>query len=243
MNKTNNLTNKMGKSLPIIIFLSLLLFGCNPSLTVNIASEDSVSLEFSSGLGETVKETLYTITGTEEGSPLFDKNAVEMNLLTAGLPTESVIVSQNNLYMRTSPVSMKKMEAVAPGILEEFSSNYIKISLSPEKIQNFTSVFPEDTLGYIDLLCAPIFTMEELTTEDYAEVLGAIYGKTLAKEAMESEFVISIILPKDKEILDIGIVDLPYAKASIEGNRAEILVSLADFLCNLNESTIHISWK
>lgn len=243
MNKTNNLTNKMTKFFPILILLSLLMYGCNPSLTVNITSEDSVSLEFSSGLGETVKETLYTITGVEEGSPLFDKTAVRQNLLTAGLPTEIVNIDQNNLYLKTSPVSMEEMEAVAPGIIEEFSSTYMRLSLSPERIQNFTSIFPEDTLGYIDLLCAPIFTMEELTTEEYAEVLGAIYGKTLANEAMESEFEITIRVPNDMEILDIGIADLPYAKAKINKNSAKILVSLADFLCNLKDSTIHISWR
>lgn len=246
MKQTTNIS-KQKKSINLILKIAILLIftvlfcGCNPTLSVNIASTDAVSLEFYSGLGESVEETVSAITGTDAQTPLFDKEAVSQNLEATGFSVKSVEVYDNNLFLETNPMSMYKIQSITSGLIEEITSNSVTISLTPEKFQEFVTVLPEETVGYLDLLCAPIFTNEELTTEDYYEVLSAIYGKTLAQEAMESEFVINVSVPSNEEIIDIK-VDIPNAKALIKNNSAKIVVPLADFLCNLRESMIIIVW-
>lgn len=246
MKQTINLL-KQNKSLYLILKIAILLIftglfcGCNPTLSINIASTDAVSLDFYSGLGESVEETIYAITGTDAQTPLFDKEAVTKNLEATGFSVKSIELDDNNLFLETNPMSMYKMQDITSGLIEDITTNYVTISLTPEKFQEFVSILPEETVGYLDLLCAPILTNEELTTADYYEVLSAIYGKTLAQEALESNFVINISVPNDKEIIDMG-VDIPNAKSMIRNNKAKIIVPLADFLCNLEESVIIIAW-
>ena len=234
--------NKITQNILVALLgIICLLVGCSPSLNVNISSSEAVTIEFSSGLGENLVQTLYSITEADSQSPLFNKNAVAENLELSGFPVDSVSVDNNDLFVKTKPTSLQSIAKNTSGLIEEVTNNSVTISLTPEKFQEFVTILPEETVGYLDLLCAPIFTNEELTTEDYYEVLSAIYGKTLAQEALESEFVINVSVPSNEEIIDIK-VDIPNAKAMIKNNSAKIVVPLADFLCNLRESMIIIVW-
>lgn len=63
----------MRKNLLSIFVLFIFLFafmGCSPSLAVNIATANDVSVEFSSGLGEALVQTLYSITDMDSQNPL-----------------------------------------------------------------------------------------------------------------------------------------------------------------------------
>lgn len=225
----------------LISIFSLCLFACSPSLTVNISSVEEVAVEFSSGMGDTIKETMYSVTGTDGQSPLFNKNAVSKNFEVSGFPLESVEVDDNNLWVKTKATSFEEVEKFASGLIENLTSTSVTMSLNPKKIQNMIEILPEETVGFLDLLCAPIFTMEELTSEEYYEVLSAIYGKTLAEEALNSNFTIEFSVPKNKVIKTID-VKIPYSKTVKNQNKARITIPLTEFLCNLGESKISISW-
>lgn len=229
----------------IILLITLVsvfcLFSCSPSLSVKIASIDKVSVDFSSGLGDNLVQTLYSITDTDSQSPLFNKTAVFENLESAGFSVESVIVDNNNLSLKTKPVALEKIVGSTSGLIEEVTSNSVKFSLTPEKFQDFVSVLPEETIGYLDLLCAPILTNEELSPDDYSEVLAAIYGKKIAQETLDSNFVIEFSVPENSNIKEIK-VKIPNSKTVTNKNKARITVPLADFLCNLEESQISIIW-
>lgn len=234
--------NKITQSILIALLGSMwLFFGCSPSLNVKVSSPEAVSIEFSSGLGENLVQTLYSITEADSQSPLFNKNAVAENLELSGFPVDSVSVDNNDLFVKTKPTSLKKIATNSSGFVEEVTSNSVTISLTPEKFQEFASILPEETVGYLDLLCAPIFTNEELTTEDYYEVLSAIYGNKLAKEAMFSTFIIEVSVPETSSIKKID-VKVPSSKTVTNKNKARITIPLADFLCNLEESSIIIAW-
>lgn len=234
--------NKITQNILVALLgIICLLVGCSPSLNVNISSAEAVTIEFSSGLGENLVQTLYSITEADSQSPLFNKNAVAENLELSGFPVDSVSVDNNDLFVKTKPTSLQSIAKNTSGLIEEVSNNSVTISLTPEKFQDFVTILPEETVGYLDLLCAPIFTNEELSPEEYGEVLAAIYGNKLAREALSSNFVIEVSVPQGVSIKKID-VKIPSSKTVTNKNKARISIPLADFLCNLAESTIYLEW-
>ena len=232
----------MRKNLLSIFVLFIFLFafmGCSPSLAVNIATTNDVSVEFSSGLGESLVQTLYSITDMDSQNPLFNKKAVAANLGAAGFTVENISVDNNNIYLKTKSSSFKDIVANSSELVEELTPSSVKLSFSSEKLQDFVSVLPEETVGYLDLLCAPVLTNEELSTDDYVDVLAAIYGKKLAQETLSSNFVIEISVGSKIKSIDVKI---PNSKTVTNNNKARITIPLADFLCNLDESTVNITW-
>jgi hypothetical protein len=234
-----NFTNFKIAALAMVLILSFVLCGCSPSLKVEVKSADLMSLEFTTGFSDVLEETLYSITGIDENGTLFEEKVVTNNLEQAGFSVDSINVSDNNLYVKTKADKAKILNDVAPELIREISENLIDISISPENLQSVLAVLPEETVGYVDLLCAPIFTYEELSPEEYCEVLSAIYGKTLALEALESNFTIEILVPNLIKKIN---VKLPNAVTQTEKNKVIITIPLVDFLCNLEESIISVSW-
>ena len=234
-----NFTNFKVAALAIILFLSVFLCGCSPSLRVEVKSADVMSLEFSTGFSDILEETLYSITGIDEEGTLFEEKVVTNNLEQAGFSVDSIKVVDNNLFVKTKADKAKILNDIVPDFISEKSDKSIDISISPENLQSVLAVLPEETVGYVDLLCAPIFTYEELSPEEYCEVLSAIYGNTLALEALESNFTIEILVPNPIKKIN---VKLPNAVTQTEKNKVIITIPLVDFLCNLEESIISVSW-
>lgn len=223
-----------------VLFVFLIGFiGCSPSLAVNIATADDVTVEFSSGLGDSLVQTLYSIADVDSQNPLFNKKAVAANLEASGFAVEKISVDDNNIYLKTKSSSFENIVANSSELVEELTPSSVKISFSPEKLQSFVSVLPEETVGYLDLMCAPVLTNEELSTDDYVDVLAAIYGKKLAQETLSSNFVIEISVGSKIKSIDVKI---PNSKTVTNNNKARITIPLADFLCNLEESTVNITW-
>lgn len=229
------------KSLVISCLIILLFCSCSPTINVQVDSKENVSLEFSSALGDTVIETLYSLTGVDSATSLFDEKAVSENFKNAGLPLDSVKTEKDNLTAKTKFVSIEEMSKSLPDIIDYSNEKYLIVTFSPEKLQSFVEILPEETVGYIDLLCAPIFTFEELSTEEYGEVLSAIYGKKVAEETLGSNFVINFSVLNNYKITNLQ-VSIPNAQKTISGNKAKITIPLADFLCNLEESQIRIDF-
>jgi len=142
-----NFTNFKVAALATLLFLSVFLCGCSPSLRVEVKSADVMSLEFSTGFSDILEETLYSITGIDEEGTLFEEKVVANNLEQAGFSVDSINVSDNNLYVKTKADKAKILNDVAPELIREISDKSIDISISPENLQSVLAVLPEETVG------------------------------------------------------------------------------------------------
>ena len=81
-----------------------------------------------------------------------------------------------------------------------FSSKIVKAekgklisAITRKSLEDFYNSSDEQTHMILDLFLAPVFNNEEMSEEEYIEMVGAFYGEGAAKEVSESFVKINLI--------------------------------------------------
>jgi hypothetical protein len=85
----------------------------------------------------------------------------------------------------------------------------LKAAITRKSLEDFYNASDEQTRMILDLFLAPVFNNEEMSEEEYLEMVGAFYGDAAAKEVAESIVKINLI-SKDgtKETLKLPLSQL-----------------------------------
>ena len=108
--------------------------------------------------------------------------------------------------------------------------NCFSLTVTTELMQALLSQLPEETAGWSEMLMAPLFTGEEMSEAEYAELLGAVYGNKIVEEAANAAVTLCITVPA--AILETKTPE--YAKVSVSKNAAKISIPLLSFLTECN---------
>ena len=78
---------------------------------------------------------------------------------------------------------------------------------------------PSIMRSYIDLFMAPVFTEEEMSNEEYLELISSVYGQILADEIKTStvDFIVVLSDGKTKQF-SLELIDLINIKTDIKKN-------------------------
>ena len=120
------------------------------------------------------------------------------------------------------------------------TENSLSLTISPETMAELVGFLPEDTKDYIDLLMAPIFTGEELSPEEYVDVIRGLYGPSVAENLLSS--IINISFIAEKNITDIELFPEDLGVISKQGKKASFQIPLHKILSNSKKSEICIWW-
>ena len=228
----------------IILITMVLIFSCTTSGIVNIANNDSGVFVFDTTMTENLHKTMTAFGDIDESENIFSTNLVESFFTQAGLTLSSIIM-ENNREIAFDGVSndIKKVlkSKNQPILLTERENEKIFTFLLDENtINSLTSLLTEDSLMYIDLLQAPLFTREEMTDQEYVEFIGALYGQKLSNDLKESYVTLEINIPKPAK----EVVVFPKNLASIKQNNNKILfkIKLSALLANSTEARFEVCW-
>lgn len=228
------------------IFACVLIFAsCSSQAALTVQDDNSGSFSFRTQTGKTVEATIRSFTATDSGANLFDKNAVEMSFSQAGLSLTSLSFPGSadiSLSGLSKNLNALIPDGAQPVLVETTSSGGIlTITLNTETMLNLVSLMPPETRLYTDLLFAPIFTGEVMSADEYAALIGAMYGPALFEEIQSAVFdfeinVPGIIVQAEIQPKNIGTVQFSERKASFS-------LLLYKFLSNSNEIKFRIQWK
>lgn len=104
------------------------------------------------------------------------------------------------------------------------------LTVTTELMQALLAQLPEETAGWSEMLMAPLFTGEEMTEAEYADLLGAVYGNKIVEEAVNAAVTLCITAPA--AILETKIPE--YGEVSVSKNTAKISIPLLSFLTECN---------
>ena len=104
------------------------------------------------------------------------------------------------------------------------------LTVTTELMQALLAQLPEETAGWSEMLMAPLFTGEEMTEAEYADLLGAVYGNKIVEEAVNAAVTLYITAPT--AILETKIPE--YAEVSVSKNTAKVSIPLLSFLTECN---------
>lgn len=123
--------------------------------------------------------------------------------------------SGKNLEVKAN-LSSKAQDPISKSGMIFDSEKDFRIILNKENMLNLYENLSSELQTYLDMLMAPIFTNEEMTNEEYIELVSEVYGQKLAEELANATIKIMIEQPlKSEKNYSIKLVDLLNLKDEI----------------------------
>lgn len=186
------------------MFLMVFATGCSSKVTIQANPNKSQDVEIKIDLG---KHLLKTINGLTQGlgkfmdgeeipeinaANLVTKRDIENTIGTQG--AKNISVANPSKEMLDIKFSLDKNSKLKNFI--EQTENSLSLNLSGSSLQEIYFSFDEDDTVILDLLMAPCFTGEEISAEDYADVIETLYGRELANDLRTAKIDWILVAPK-----------------------------------------------
>ncbi len=186
------------------MFLMVFATGCSSKVTIQANPNKSQDVEIKIDLG---KHLLKTINGLTQGlgkfmdgeeipeitaANLVTKRDIENTIGTQG--AKNISVANPSKEMLDIKFSLDKNSKLKNFI--EQTENSLSLNLSGSSLQEIYFSFDEDDTMILDLLMAPCFTGEEISAEDYADVIETLYGRELANDLRTAKIDWILVAPK-----------------------------------------------
>ncbi len=231
----------------LTVCASLLLFtlvSCAPSVKIEIAQDDSAKMEFSTSLSSSIEGSIRSLMGLEDNAPLYKEEPVRASLVASGLEVESIrFPSMTGIEIKAGIKNINKSLTYAKDSVKVTATDTGKdavIRFSPEIITEALNFMPEETRTYADLLMAPVFTGEQMTSDEYMFLLSMVYGDTLANELAKSVFIVELTAPSSVKKASLSDTSLGTVKTS--GRKAVFTISLHKLLSSSGTTEYYVSW-
>lgn len=186
------------------MFLMVFATGCSSKVTIQANPNKSQNVEIKIDLGKHLLKTINDLTqglgqfmdGEEipeiTAANLVTKRDIENTIGTQG--AKNISVANPSKEMLDIKFSLDKNSKLKNFI--EQTENSLSLNLSGSSLQEIYFSFDEDDTMILDLLMAPCFTGEEISAEDYADVIETLYGRELANDLRTAKIDWILVAPK-----------------------------------------------
>ena len=186
------------------MFLMVFASGCSSKVTIQANPNKSQNVEIKIDLGKHLLKTINDLTqglgqfmdGEEipeiTAANLVTKRDIENTIGTQG--AKNISVANPSKEMLDIKFSLDKNSKLKNFI--EQTENSLSLNLSGSTLQEIYFSFDEDDTMILDLLMAPCFTGEEISAEDYADVIETLYGRELANDLRTAKIDWILVAPK-----------------------------------------------
>ena len=237
----------MKKLFRVMIMLTglILFFSCTTNGSIVLANDDSGSFVLDSKMSANLYKTMIAFGDIDESENVFSSDLVKTFFTQAGLTLSSVIIENPReiSFSGHSPDIKNVLNAKSQPITitERGAKKVFTLLLNDETMLAFISLLNEDSLMYLDLLQAPLFTREEMSAEEYEEFIAALYGQKLSNDLKDSYVTLDINIPKATTEASV----YPKNLAKIEKSYKKITfnIKLSELLANSSEARFEIIWE
>jgi hypothetical protein len=148
---------------------------------------------------------------------VFNANEIKTSVVQTGLEEIDVSGVKNSTLDIKGIIPTDKSDIFSKSGIIKYGTkaNDVEIVISAETLQKFYEFCPEQFQTYIDLFMSPSFTGEEMTTEEYVDLVASVYGQELADEVLTSKLHITLQKNDSKVVKEISLLDLLNNSTSI----------------------------
>ena len=183
--------------------LLLLMASCTSEISLELKKDGSVDVEFSGVAGKAFAAMLDS-----SGTVIFDTKEIEYEMASNGFSKVKAL-SKNGSDLTVSLADKDRKSALFTSKVVTVEKGKLRASLSPQSLVDFYKAADSQTVQFLDMLLAPIFNEEEMSEEEYLELLASFYGQEIADEMGKSSFRITLKNPDGTEIVrNIGFAKL-----------------------------------
>lgn len=205
-----------------IIFSSAFFTGCPVSINVIALENNQLSYNFSTTAGKATNELISSFdnsnaskNGNNVNSTMFDTLEIERALFQMGFAGSNATTSKTNNSEETLNINFhcsdKRFDFIKIVRNKEGLATQMKITLSPEILQDLITNQNNVIQKYADLLMAPCFTGDPMSKEEYIELVASLYGNEIAEEITSGSIRILLKNSRTKkmpEAFSIPLIDI-----------------------------------
>lgn len=210
------------KNLLVALFCSVILFltSCKSQIKITF-SKNACTVKYSTKLGKALFDTFYAFAGETESERIFDTEQFKQIFSEGGLKNvsaESKVIDEISIQ---GDIDGNNGDFISGSSIIKSSNNgkNVEIEFSRNNLLKMYDNMPSIMRSYIDLFMAPVFTEEEMSNEEYLELISSVYGKILADEIKTStvDFIVVLSDGKTKQF-SLELIDLINIKTDIKKN-------------------------
>lgn len=210
------------KNLLVALFISVILFltSCKSQMKITF-SKNACTVKYSTKLGKALFDTFYAFAGETESEKIFDTEQFKQIFSEGGLKNvsaESKVIDEISIQ---GDIDGNNGDFISGSSIIKSSNNgkNVEIEFSRNNLLKMYDNMPSIMRSYIDLFMAPVFTEEEMSNEEYLELISSVYGQILAEEIKTStvDFIVVLSDGKTKQF-SLELIDLINIKTDIKKN-------------------------
>ena len=210
------------KNLLVALFCSVILFltSCKSQIKITF-SKNACTVKYSTKLGKALFDTFYAFAGETESERIFDTEQFKQIFSEGGLKNvsaESKVIDEISIQ---GDIDGNNGDFISRASIIKSSNNgkNVEIEFSRNNLLKMYDNMPSIMRSYIDLFMAPVFTEEEMSNEEYLELISSVYGQILADEIKTStvDFIVVLSDGKTKQF-SLELIDLIHIKTDIKKN-------------------------
>lgn len=210
------------KNLLVALFCSVILFltSCKSQIKITF-SKNACTVKYSTKLGKALFDTFYAFAGETESEKIFDTEQFKQIFSEGGLKNvsaESKVVDEISIQ---GDIDGNNGDFISGASIIKSSNNgkNVEIEFTRNNLLKMYDNMPSIMRSYIDLFMAPVFTEEEMSDEEYLELISSVYGQILADEIKTStvDFIVVLSDGKTKQF-SLELIDLINIKTDIKKN-------------------------
>lgn len=229
----------------LCILVSALVFtvGCTARASLDINADKSAVFDFKTRGTQTLEDTAAAFAGESGTGAVLDEKAIRKTFEAAGFSlTELKLAGKTGIEIKASLPDIYK-SAVGGMLKTEIirKEEMFSVTFSPSYMQTLIKMLPAETAEYTEFLMAPLFTGERMNADEYAELIGSLYGRAIREDLEKAFFIFDVRLPAPVTRAEIFPEDAGVVR--IRGTKAEFKLSLNKFLSNFDKIKICIYCK
>ena len=210
------------KNLLVALFCSVILFltSCKSQIKITF-SKNACTVKYSTKLGKALFDTFYAFAGETESERIFDTEQFKQIFSEGGpknISAESKVIDEISIQ---GDIDGNNGDFISGSSIIKSSNNgkNVEIEFSRNNLLKMYDNMPSIMRSYIDLFMAPVFTEEEMSNEEYLELISSVYGQILADEIKTStvDFIVVLSDGKTKQF-SLELIDLINIKTDIKKN-------------------------
>lgn len=208
------------KKLLVVLFSAIALFftSCKSQIKITV-SKNSCTVKYSTKLGKALFDTFYAFAGETESEKIFDTDQFKEIFSEGGLKNVSAESKAIDEISIQGDTDNQNADFIAGSSIIKSSNDgkNVEIDFSKSNLLAMYDKMPSIMRSYIDLFMAPVFTEEEMTDDEYLELISSVYGQILADEIKDSTIDFTVVAADGKtKKFTLKLIDLINIKADIK---------------------------
>ncbi len=173
-----------------LVFAVLIFASCENELKICV-NDSGIRFNYKINSSEAFLNFFSALSNSDEPNTIFDAEIISNLFTQANFENINAESDGINLFVR-GKLSQNAQDPFSKSGMISLAQKKLSISLNKTNLLEFYNNLPEDLQTSLDLFMSPSFTGEEMTNEEYIELVSEVYGQELADELSAATLKIAV---------------------------------------------------